>query len=64
MGFTSLKVRDFMQVARCAKCHDLGHVAKHCSGEERCGRCGATDHKNADCKSENQLSAYHAAKEN
>jgi len=54
MGFSSLKVRDFLQVARCMKCHDLGHVAKHCSGEERCGKCSATD-KKVDCKSENQV---------
>jgi hypothetical protein len=55
MGFSSLKVRDFLQVARCMKCHDLGYVVKHCSGEERCGRYGATDHKKTDCKSENQV---------
>ncbi|KAH0944561.1 hypothetical protein HN011_011577 [Eciton burchellii] len=55
MGFSSLKVRDFLQVARCLKYHDLGHVAKHCSAEERCGRCGATDHKKSDCKSKNQV---------
>ncbi|KAH0944402.1 hypothetical protein HN011_012227 [Eciton burchellii] len=55
MGFSSLKVRDFLQVARCLKCHDLGHVAKQCSGEERYGRCGATDHKKSACKSENQV---------
>jgi len=24
MGFSSLKMRDFLQVARCLKCHDLG----------------------------------------
>jgi hypothetical protein len=49
MGFSSLKVRDFSQVVRYMKCYDLEHVAKHCSGEERCGRCGATDHKELDC---------------
>jgi len=36
MEFSSLKVRDFLQMAKCLKYHDLGHVAKHCSGEERC----------------------------
>jgi hypothetical protein len=25
MRFSSLKVRDFLQVAKCLKCHDLGH---------------------------------------
>jgi hypothetical protein len=39
MEFCSFKVRDFLQVARYLKCHDLGQVAKHCSGKERCGRC-------------------------
>jgi len=53
--FFSLKVRDILQMARCLKCHDLGHVVKHCSNEERCGRCGATDHKKPDCKSEKQI---------
>jgi hypothetical protein len=55
MGFSSLKVRDFLQVARCLKCHDLGHVAKHCSGQKCCRRCDATDHKKPDCKSKNQV---------
>ena len=49
VGYTGLKAKDFLQVARCAKCKDLGHVQKHCPGEERCGHCGGKDHGKESC---------------
>jgi hypothetical protein len=52
MGFFSLKVRDFLQVARCLKCHDLHYMAKYYSNEECCGRYHKLYHKNSDLEIE------------
>ncbi|KAH6922579.1 hypothetical protein HPB50_016671 [Hyalomma asiaticum] len=41
LGFTLHKVIDHVEVPpRCFKCQRFGHVAKHCTAEQRCKRCG------------------------
>ncbi|KAH0950375.1 hypothetical protein HN011_009113 [Eciton burchellii] len=54
MGFSSLKVR-LPASCKVSEMPHLRYVAKHCFDEERCGRCGASDHIKTDCKSENQV---------
>ncbi|KAH6943906.1 hypothetical protein HPB50_000460 [Hyalomma asiaticum] len=41
LGFSLHKVIDHVEVPpRCFKCQRFGHVAKHCTAEQRCKRCG------------------------
>ena len=50
--YTSCKIKDFLQVAKCSKCKDLGHVQKYCTSETTaCNKCGE-NHEQKDCKSE------------
>lgn len=43
-------VKDYLVVARCHKCQDLGHVAKYCQKQETvCGHCAKTGHTKRDC---------------
>lgn len=50
MGFYAIRVKDYLVVAKCMKCQDLGHVAKHCRVVEQvCGHCGQK-HKSEECK--------------
>jgi len=64
MGFTSLKVRDFMQVVRCMKCHDLGHVALSTAPERNAVEGAEQPTTKRLTASPKIKSAYHAAKEN
>lgn len=49
IGFHAIRIKDYQVVARCLKCQDLGHVAKHCKNEQQiCGHCGQ-EHKKEDC---------------
>ena len=34
-----------LQPRQCYSCYQYGHIARHCKAEPRCGRCGATAHK-------------------
>lgn len=54
VGFSSVSAKDYIVVARCNKCRDLGHVAKHCSKEESCEHCGETGHKKEACTKKKQ----------
>lgn len=51
--FESLKVKDFVRVARCYTCHDLGHSSRQCKLREPvCYKCAKPGHIQADCKNE------------
>lgn len=49
LGFQAVNVKDFVSVAKCAKCQAFGHVAKFCNRGIVCGRCGEKDHNKNDC---------------
>lgn len=53
VGWRSCRVRDYLRVSRCYKCHSFGHIAKGCqnmTGEDLlCGHCAEKGHKQGDC---------------
>mgnify|MGYP003623220380 CR=1 FL=1 len=50
-GFSSHPVKDYVVVAKCHKCQDLGHVAKWCKAEKAvCAHCGEQDHTKQECQ--------------
>lgn len=49
IGFRAVAAKDYIVVARCNRCRDLGHVAKHCNKEECCDHCGNAGHKKDKC---------------
>lgn len=52
LGFCSYKVKDHTVPVRFMKCCEFGHIAKNCSRlEEKCKKCGSTDHEKKDCES-------------
>lgn len=56
MDFTSHSVKDYVVVARCLKCQDLGHIAKYCKRTNvTCSHCGEQDHVKNDCAKKDQL---------
>ncbi|KAK9747524.1 hypothetical protein QE152_g5281 [Popillia japonica] len=54
LGFRSMSAKDYIVVAKCNKCRDLGHVAKHCTKEEACDHCGNSCHKRDSCPHKNK----------
>ena len=53
--FQSIAVKDFLTIPKCRKCHDYGHVMKHCSKEEdTCGQCGENHSRNECQKKEEE----------
>ena len=38
-----------LHITQCYKCHEYGHRATHCKQKEKCGKCGAEDHKTDAC---------------
>lgn len=50
MLWRTYKLKEYINIARCYKCHMYGHVAKHCKAEgDMCETCGGTDHKKEKC---------------
>ena len=55
LDFTSHSVKDYVVVARCMKCQDLGHVAKYCRKQNSiCSHCGEQDHAKTECQKKEQ----------
>ena len=55
LDFISHSVKDYIVVARCLKCQDLGHVAKYCRKQNSsCSHCGEQDHVKAECQKKEQ----------
>lgn len=48
----SCKVKDFISVPRCYKCHGYGHMAGNCKSKLKCGKCGEEGHEFKSCKSQ------------
>ncbi|XP_043264227.1 uncharacterized protein LOC122404356 [Colletes gigas] len=45
------RVREFLNITRCFKCHGYGHVAKNCNGQDQlCETCGSKEHLKDKCK--------------
>lgn len=49
VGFRCISAKDYIVVARCNKCRDLGHVAKYGTKDEACEHCGSNGHKKDAC---------------
>lgn len=54
INYTSHTIKDFITVARCFKCGDLGHTSKHCNGNEVCTHCGDHGHRRENCSRKNE----------
>ena len=55
LDFTSHSAKDYIVVARCLKCQDLGHVAKYCNKQSSsCSHCGEQDHAKSECAKKEQ----------
>jgi hypothetical protein len=38
-----------LNIVQCYKCYAFGHTASHCKGQQRCGKCGDTEHETISC---------------
>ena len=55
MGFTAHNIKDYIVVAKCLRCQDLGHVKRYCKHEKKaCSHCGEEDHMKAECQKSRQ----------
>ncbi|KAG5886456.1 hypothetical protein JTB14_012868 [Gonioctena quinquepunctata] len=57
VGWLSCTVRERIQLQRCYKCQQMGHVRQKCTGEDRTGdclRCGKGGHNAKECPEENE----------
>lgn len=51
IGFMCVNVKDYLVVAKCNKCQDLGHVMKYCNSKDQiCGHCAEPGHLKRDCQ--------------
>lgn len=50
LPFLAVTAKDYLVVARCMKCQDYGHIAKHCRKENKvCAHCSIENHDKKDC---------------
>lgn len=50
IDFTSVKVKDYLNIPKCFKCQDLGHIGKFCrSAVAVCAHCGGEGHTKNEC---------------
>lgn len=50
IDFDRFRVVEYIQIMRCYKCQEYGHMASRCSGVLKCTKC-AGEHGQIDCKS-------------
>ncbi|KOC58612.1 hypothetical protein WH47_06590 [Habropoda laboriosa] len=43
------KIKEYINITRCYKCHAYGHVSKHCSATQTCECCSSPDHLHEKC---------------
>ncbi|XP_046688987.1 golgin subfamily A member 6-like protein 22 [Homalodisca vitripennis] len=49
VGWTSSRVKDYIDLLRCYKCQRFGHVAKFCNSKKACRRC-SEEHDIRECR--------------
>jgi RecJ-like exonuclease len=50
MEWKENRVKEFINIARCFKCHGFGHIAKNYASEHQyCGHCGDKEHTFTEC---------------
>jgi len=52
MMWRTYKIKEYLSIMRCFKCHAYGHISKNCESPDLCEICGGKDHKKATCKLE------------
>ncbi|XP_033232115.1 DNA-binding protein HEXBP-like [Belonocnema kinseyi] len=53
VGWVSCQVKALTAETRCYRCHEFGHIARDCEGEDRskiCWRCDEEGHKSSVCQ--------------
>lgn len=53
IAWRSYRIKEFINIVRCFRCHGFGHFAGMCSAEAQlCEKCGKTGHNKKDCTNE------------
>lgn len=52
LPWNECRILEHVYVKRCYKCLGFSHIAKDCTGDQKCSKCGG-NHKFSDCKSKN-----------
>lgn len=53
MMWRTYKIKEFLNITRCFKCHGYGHIAKNCElPEQLCETCGSKNHTKDVCPKE------------
>ncbi|CAK9811750.1 Uncharacterized 50 kDa protein in type I retrotransposable element R1DM [Anthophora quadrimaculata] len=63
MVWRSYRIREFINITRCFKCHGYGHIAKFCKVEEQlCITCGSKDHNRDECTNKDNPKCINCAR--
>lgn len=50
VAWKTYRIKEYIKILRCYKCHGFGHIAKYCSAPSSlCKICGNADHQRRDC---------------
>lgn len=56
MQWRRYRVKEYLNIVRCYKCHGYGHIAKVCKQQDQlCEACGSKDHLKRDCTKKENL---------